>query len=97
MKGTILVADDDKNTLTSLEEGLTGEGFKVLSAASGTEGLELVRTSSPDLILTDLMMPGISGSLRRRFVGSPPISSRRSVSRWRYSSTRSRRARSTCG
>ena len=61
MKRTILVADDDINTVTSLKEGLVGEGFKVLRASSGTEGIELVRSASPDLILTDLMMPGMDG------------------------------------
>jgi DNA-binding NtrC family response regulator len=61
MKNTILVADDDKNTVASLKEGLTGEGFDVLCASSGTEGLDLVRSHNPDLILTDLMMPGMDG------------------------------------
>jgi len=61
MKNTILVADDDKNTVASLKEGLSGEGFSVLCASNGTEGLELVRSSNPDLILTDLMMPGMDG------------------------------------
>jgi two-component system response regulator HydG len=61
MKHTILVADDDTNTVTSLEEALVGEGFKVLRASNGTEGIELVRTAGPDLILTDLMMPGMDG------------------------------------
>jgi two-component system response regulator HydG len=61
MKRTILVADDDTNTVTALEEGLVGEGFKVLRASNGTEGIELVRSAGPDLILTDLMMPGMDG------------------------------------
>jgi two-component system response regulator HydG len=63
VKSTILVTDDDQNTLKSLREGLTNEGYSVLSAASGTEGLDLARSRNPDLILTDLMMPGINGLL----------------------------------
>jgi two-component system response regulator HydG len=63
VKSTILVTDDNRNTLESLREGLTNEGYSVLSAASGTEGLDLARTRNPDLILTDLMMPGINGLL----------------------------------
>ncbi len=60
-RNTILVADDDRNTVVSLREGLEGDGYEVLTAANGTEGLELVRSDSPDLIVTDLMMPGMDG------------------------------------
>jgi len=60
-ESTILIADDDKNTLASLQEGLSKEGYKVLTAGSGTEGLELARTGNPDLVITDLMMPGMDG------------------------------------
>jgi len=44
-----------------MREGLEGEGYAVLCAASGTEGLELARAKKPDLVLTDLMMPGMDG------------------------------------
>ncbi len=42
-------------------EGLEDEGYAVYCAASGTEGLELARAKRPDLVLTDLMMPGMDG------------------------------------
>jgi DNA-binding NtrC family response regulator len=61
MKKTILVADDDKNTVEAMREGLEGEGYIVFCAGSGTEGLELARAKKPDLVLTDLMMPGMDG------------------------------------
>jgi len=61
MKQTILIADDDKNTIASLREGLVNEGYAVLTAASGTEGLDLARSKNPDLVITDLMMPGMNG------------------------------------
>jgi DNA-binding NtrC family response regulator len=61
MKKTILVADDDRNTAEAMREGLEGEGYAVFCAASGTEGLELARAKKPDLVLTDLMMPGMDG------------------------------------
>ncbi len=58
---TILVADDDRNTVLSLSEGLADEGYAVLTASTGTEGLELARARRPDVVLTDLMMPGMDG------------------------------------
>ena len=58
---TVLIADDDRNTLASLSEGLSGEGYTVLSAGNGAEGLELARSERPDLVITDLMMPGMDG------------------------------------
>ncbi|HWR98320.1 MAG TPA: sigma-54 dependent transcriptional regulator [Candidatus Methanoperedens sp.] len=61
MKKTILVADDDRNTAEAMREGLEDEGYAVLCAGSGTEGLELARAKKPDLVITDLMMPGMDG------------------------------------
>ncbi len=61
MKKSILVADDDKNTAEAMREGLEDEGYTVFCAGSGTEGLELARAKKPDLVLTDLMMPGMDG------------------------------------
>jgi DNA-binding NtrC family response regulator len=58
---TVLVADDDRNTALALKEGLEDEGYAVYCAASGTEGLEIARARRPDLVLTDLMMPGMDG------------------------------------
>jgi DNA-binding NtrC family response regulator len=60
-KKTILVADDDRNTAAALKEGLEEEGYAVFCAGSGTEGLEIARAKRPDLVLTDLMMPGMDG------------------------------------
>src|SRR5512136_232774 len=61
VKKTILVADDDRNTASAMREGLEDEGYTVFCAGSGTEGLELARAKKPDLVLTDLMMPGMDG------------------------------------
>ncbi len=61
VKKTILVADDDRNTVDAMREGLEDEGYTVFCAGSGTEGLELARAKKPDLVLTDLMMPGMDG------------------------------------
>ena len=58
---TILVLDDDVNIGNMLEEALKLEGFKVLRAYSGTEALMILEKKRPNLILLDLMLPGISG------------------------------------
>ncbi len=58
---TIAVIDDDASIGDMLEEALTQEGYHVLRAYSGTEALYLLGQNSPDLILLDLMLPGLPG------------------------------------
>lgn len=58
---TIAVVDDDIHIGNMVEEVLKGEGYQVLRAYSGTEALLLLSNSKPDLLLLDLMMPGLSG------------------------------------
>lgn len=58
---TIAVIDDDISIGNMLEEALTQEGYQVLRAYSGTEALYLLGRNRPDLILLDLMLPGLSG------------------------------------
>jgi len=57
----VLVVDDDPANLDLLEQALEGEGYDVLVAVNGEKGLELAKQSQPDLILLDVMMPGING------------------------------------
>lgn len=57
----ILIIDDDIHISALLEEGLKMEGYTVSKAFSGTEALELLSGEKPDLILLDLMLPGLSG------------------------------------
>ncbi|MFH1288831.1 MAG: sigma-54 dependent transcriptional regulator [bacterium] len=57
----ILVIDDDINTVDAIMEGLTADGYDVFSAKNGKEALEKISGKEPDLILTDLMMPGMNG------------------------------------
>ncbi|MCI9679223.1 MAG: response regulator transcription factor [Oscillospiraceae bacterium] len=59
--GRIAVIDDDIHIGDMLEEVLRREGYEVLRAYSGTEALLLLRGQRPDLILLDLMLPGLSG------------------------------------
>ena len=57
----ILVVDDQKDNVFVLQERLTREGFEVLSAFDGPTCLTMASEESPDLILLDVMMPGMSG------------------------------------
>ena len=57
----ILVIDDDINIGNMLEEALRLEGYKVKRAYSGSEALMVLEKLTPDLILLDLMLPGLSG------------------------------------
>ncbi len=57
----ILVVDDDPKIRTVVRRGLAYEGYRVVEAASGEEGLEKAREHLPALVVLDIMMPGIDG------------------------------------
>jgi DNA-binding response OmpR family regulator len=57
----ILVVDDDEHILRSLSQYLELEDFAVVSASSGPEALELFAKENPDLLVLDVMMPGMDG------------------------------------
>ena len=57
----ILIVDDDIHINNMLKEALENEGYTVRRAYSGTEALMLLDSSKPDLILLDLMLPGLTG------------------------------------
>lgn len=57
----ILIVDDDVSIGNMLEEMLIKESYAVLRAYSGTEALLLLREDKPDLVLLDLMLPGLNG------------------------------------
>ena len=57
----ILIIDDDLHIGNALEELLTNEGYGVSRAYSGTEAIFVLSKSKPDLVLLDLMLPGLSG------------------------------------
>ncbi len=58
---TILIVDDEPTIVQSLSGLLSDEGFNVYTASNGYEGLKLVDSESPDLVLLDIWMPGIDG------------------------------------
>jgi len=60
-KESILVVEDEEDILELIRYNLTKEGYQVACAASGEEGLKSARAKHPDLVLLDLMLPGIDG------------------------------------
>src|SRR6187455_2001048 len=60
-KKTILVIEDEPHILLGLKDALEFEGFRVLTAASGKDGLQQARQEKPHAILLDLMLPDING------------------------------------
>jgi two-component system response regulator HydG len=58
---TLLVVDDERSNLDTLQRIFEREGFRVLLASSGREALEVLRTHRVHVILSDVMMPGMSG------------------------------------
>lgn len=57
----ILVVDDSPTERTFLEGMLVKAGFSVIHAASGEEGVEIAKREQPDLVLMDVVMPGLNG------------------------------------
>ena len=61
MSNTVLIIEDDPHTTELVRLYLSHDGHRVLSAATGPEGLAQARESAPDLIVLDLMLPGLDG------------------------------------
>lgn len=60
-KPHVLVVDDDEDVRQSLADALEEVGYSVKGARDGIEALEAIRIRRPDLVITDLMMPSMSG------------------------------------
>lgn len=76
MSSRILIIEDDEAILKFLRRGLAYEGYQVDTATDGQSGLALARDTPPDLVVLDLMLPGIDGlevARRLRAGGSVPI------------------------
>jgi DNA-binding response OmpR family regulator len=76
MKKKILIVDDDPITLSLIEAHLTRHGYDVKTTADGSRGIELTHKWDPDLVLLDIMMPGLDGltvAKRIREFSSTPI------------------------
>lgn len=73
---TILVCDNDKEIVDAIDIYLTGEGFHILKAYDGYDALKILETEHADLMIIDVMMPGLDGirtTLKVRETSSIPI------------------------
>ncbi|HSJ56930.1 MAG TPA: response regulator, partial [Anaerolineae bacterium] len=60
-EATILIVEDDENFSYLIATQLEGQEFQVLRASNGEQGIAMARAHQPDLILLDILMPGIDG------------------------------------
>ncbi len=60
-KKSIMIVDDEENIVELVKAILENEGYSVITASYGKECLEKLKTAKPDLLLLDMMMPGMSG------------------------------------
>lgn len=78
MNPRVLVVDDEPGVRKALQRGLKAEGMDVITAADGPSGLRLAETGSFDVLLLDVMLPGLSGyrvlqRLREQEVSTPVL------------------------
>jgi CheY-like chemotaxis protein len=60
-KGTILVIDDDMALQAVIDVALRNEGYQVVEASDGEEGIRMVNRVAPNLVICDIMMPNMDG------------------------------------
>ena len=58
---TILIVDDSRTAIAVLKKTLSPTGYSIISASSGEEGIKLAQHHLPDMILMDVIMPGLNG------------------------------------
>ncbi|MEN8200174.1 MAG: response regulator [Thermodesulfobacteriota bacterium] len=75
MKKKILLVDDEEGIQMLYREELEDDGYEVISAYTGEEGLEKFKAESPDLVILDIQMPGMNGieTLRQMKMSNPEL------------------------
>lgn len=61
MRQRILIVDDDEKIISMLRRGLAFEGYEVMTASNGEQGLNKMMESDPDIVILDVMMPKVDG------------------------------------
>ncbi len=79
MTRTVLVADDEKTITDLVAFALEMEGYRVVQAFDGPEALRLAEQEHPDLVMLDIMMPGIDGREVSRRLKENPATAKISV------------------
>lgn len=72
---SVLLVEDERRLLLGLKAIMERAGYRILSAPDGKEGLQLAREEKPDIIVSDVMMPGIDGFELRRILSEDPETS----------------------
>jgi two-component system, cell cycle response regulator DivK len=76
MPGKVLVIEDDARNLMLVRDILHYNGYTVLEASNGQEGINLAREQMPDLILMDVQMPNVDGITAGRILKSDPATNK---------------------
>ena len=72
-KSRILIIEDEPDIVEVIQYNLEREGHKVLACRNGEQGLSRIRTDNPDLVILDLMLPGMDGAEVCRQVKADPV------------------------
>src|SRR5690606_30246365 len=74
LMAVVLVADDEPAITDLIAQALGANGFDVITAHDGARALELVRSERPDIVMLDVMMPGVDGrEVTRRIKADPSL------------------------
>ena len=79
MTSTILVVEDEITTLKLIKWVLQREGYHVVTATNGSEGLRKAREHQPDLLLLDIVMPGMDGFQVCQYIRRDPATAKMPV------------------
>ncbi len=69
----ILIVDDEKDVLAVLEKRLSLSGYSVIKAENGKEAVAIARSQHPDLVVLDIMMPGMDGGETAQVLKDDPL------------------------
>ena len=71
----VLIVDDSPTEIVKLRQILSKHGYDVLTADSGEQGMAMVRAEHPDVVLMDIVMPGLNGFQATRQLSRDPATS----------------------